>query len=92
MLLGVWKALQTSQSAEKYAKSMTRSKERAAQKEEDKAIGLDSKKSSPVKGNKGTSRGGNVSKKMREITGMTKDMVGSDEATSTDPVSSEKEK
>ena len=75
LLLSVWKGLNSAQNAEKYQKNVSASKARAARKAEDAEIGLETKKSTPVKSIRGASRGGGLSKKLREINNMTTGMV-----------------
>ena len=73
-MLGVYKALASEVTAGKY-KQATASKARAAAKAADNAIGIETRKSSPVKANAGGSRGGALSKKERETSSMAGDMV-----------------
>jgi len=73
-MLGVYKALASEAAAGKF-KQQTASKQRAAAKAEAQSIGIESRKSNPVKGVKGSSRGGALSKKERETTSMAGDMV-----------------
>ena len=51
------------------------SKIRAAKKEAMTSIGVEVRKSSPVKSTKGSSRGGSLSKKLRETSGMTGELM-----------------
>ena len=73
LMLGVYKALNAEQTAGKY-KQQSASKARAAAAQENKSLGIDSRKSSPVKANRGSSRGGGLSKKEREVTQMGVDL------------------
>ena len=73
-MLGVYKVLNTEQSGAAF-KKQTASKARAAKNAENAAIGIETRKSSPVKSQRGSSRGGSLSKKMRETTSMAGDMV-----------------
>ena len=67
-LVNTFKRLQQAQNAEKYAstKNVSKSKQRAQLVAEDKAIGIETRKSSPAKKIKGASRGGRLNKKTRE--------------------------
>ena len=74
IFVGVYKDLQAQGAAAKYAAAQASGTtqgakgrlERAAQKEQDAKLGISPRKSSPVKGNKGQSKGGSISKKERE--------------------------
>lgn len=68
--IGTYKALQSQQTAAKF-KNQSRSKERAAEVAANKEMGIETRKSSPVKGAAGASRGGQLNKKEREIMGLT---------------------
>ncbi len=73
-MLGVYKALASEAAAGKF-KQQTASKARAAAKAENSSIGIETRKSSPVKKQSGSSRGGALSKKERETSSMAGDMV-----------------
>ena len=73
-MLGVYKALASEATAGKF-KQQSQSKERAAKAQDNRNLGIDSRKSSPVKSKAGSSRGGALSKKERETGSMAGDMV-----------------
>ena len=73
-MMAVYKALSSEQTASKF-KSTTAGKAKAAAKAADAAIGIEARKSSPVKKQAGSSRGGGLSKKERETATMGSDLV-----------------
>ena len=73
-MMAVYKALNSEQAAGKY-KQQSKSKERMAAVQADKSIGIETRKSSPVKSNRGASRGGALSKKDRETNVISGDIV-----------------
>ena len=73
-LLSVYKVLNSAASAGNF-KQQSKSKERAAAVQADKSIGIETRKSSPVKSNRGASRGGGLSKKDRETSTISGDIV-----------------
>ena len=72
-MLGVYKVLNAEQNAGKFNKASA-SKAKAAAKAADAAIGIGPRKSSPVKKQAGSSRGGGLSKKERETSQMAGDL------------------
>ena len=72
MLMQVHKVLNQSGQGMQQQKA---SKIRAAKKEALTSIGVEARKSSPVKSARGSSRGGSLSKKLRETSGMTGDLM-----------------
>ena len=68
-MVGVYKALLSEATAAKF-KSQSRSKEKAEITAQNKEMGIETRKSSPVKGAAGASRGGQLNKKEREVMGM----------------------
>ena len=72
MLLGIHKVLNSAGHGMQQQKA---SKIRQAKKEAMTNIGVEPRKSSPVKKQQGSSRGGSLSKKLRETTGLTGDMM-----------------
>jgi hypothetical protein len=73
--IGVWKSLQGEVSAAKYGKAEGRA-QRANKAAEDKELGIESRKKSPVKTQRGSSRGGKLSKKEREHMALSRGTVG----------------
>lgn len=73
-MLGVYKALNSEQAAGKFKQASNKAKQMSA-KEENKNLGIESRKTSPVKKSGGSSKGGQLSKKEREIGSMQGDMV-----------------
>ena len=71
----MYKQLNAAQTAEKYQKNVSRSKQRAAQVQQDKEIGITSKKGSPVKSVKGASKGGQLKKKIRQTAVLQKELI-----------------
>ena len=73
-MLGVYKALSAEQTASKYKQSA--SKARAAKAAANRDIGIETRKSSPVKkGGAGSSRGGALSKRERETNAIGNDLM-----------------
>lgn len=74
-MLGVYKVLNAEQAAGKFKQSA--GKARQAKNAANKDIGIESRKSSPVKkaGGMGSSRGGALSKKVRETTALGGEMM-----------------
>ena len=64
-MIGVYKALKSDESAGKFKQQNT-SKARQAKKDENTQLGIENRKSSPVKQKAGASRGGGLNKKLRE--------------------------
>lgn len=77
-MLSVYKALNSEQAAGKF-KQQSASKARAAKVAENKNLGIETRKSSPVKkaGGVGASRGGALSKRERETTALGGDLMAS---------------
>jgi len=70
----VYKALKGEESAGKF-KNQTASKMRAAVSAENRNLGIETRKTSPTKTAAGSSRGGGLSKKEREISNMGGDLM-----------------
>ena len=73
-MLGVYKALNSEAAAGKFKQASNKAKQMSA-KEENKTLGIESRKASPVKKTAGSSKGGQLSKKERETSSMAGDMV-----------------
>ena len=73
-MLGVYKALNSEATAGKFKQASNKAKQMSA-KEENKSLGIENRKTSPVKKSGGSSKGGQLSKKERETSTMAGDMV-----------------
>jgi hypothetical protein len=73
-LVGVYKVLTSNENAGKH-KNQSATKVRQAAVEVDRALGIEGRKSSPTKSVAGSSRGGGLSKKEREITNLGGDLM-----------------
>ena len=74
-MMGVLKVLNAEQTASKFKQAASKGKSRQEQAAANKEIGIESRKASPVKGTKGSSKGGQIKKKEREVMALTKGMV-----------------